>query len=65
MYEEIKRKILEVSDLLDQEAVFHYQVLKHAKVLANDDPHEFCIAVGMPDTYADEFLKIIRLAQVT
>ena len=64
MYDEIKRKLSEISDSLDRQAIFHYQVLKHAQALASDDPAQFCVAVGMPETYADEFSKIIRLAAV-
>jgi hypothetical protein len=64
MYEEIKRKLLEVSDTLDRQAVFHYQVLKYANALAGDDPAQFCADVGMPESYADEFCKIIQLSEV-
>lgn len=44
--------------------MFHYQVLVNAEKLSKTDPKEFCRAVGMNESYATEFRKMIELAQL-
>lgn len=41
---------------------FHYMVLSNARMLSGMDPVEFCRKVGVPDSYAIEFKKMLPLA---
>lgn len=45
-------------------ATFHFQVLIHARELQNYDAVEFCRAVDVPDSYATEFRKMLKLAMI-
>ena len=64
MFEEIRQRILEASHSNQKIAMFHYQVLLNANNLINVDPVEFCDAVGVPQSYATEFRKMLSLAQL-
>lgn len=45
-------------------AMFHYQVLIHAEELEGVDPVEFCKEIGVPETYATEFRKMLSLGSL-
>ena len=45
-------------------AMFHFQILIHANELKNVDAVAFCKEVGVPDTYATEFRKMLGLARL-
>jgi hypothetical protein len=63
MYSEIKAEI-QAAALEDAKmSMFHFQVLKNAHDLNSDDPVEFCNRVGVPESYATEFRKMLALAQ--
>ncbi len=64
MYEEIAKQIKMASLDRTKSAMFHFQVLKHADSLAGVNAVEFCRQVGMPDSFAIEFRKMLNVAQV-
>lgn len=64
MYEEIRSAISEASAENNKIAMFHYQVLIHARELTGVDSEEFCRAVGVPVSYATEFRKMLGLARL-
>jgi len=45
-------------------AMFHFQVLKNAKELQALNAKAFCTEIGVPQTYATEFTKMISLARL-
>jgi hypothetical protein len=45
-------------------AMFHYQVLANAEKLKDIDPVAFCNNIGVPETYATEFRKMLSLARL-
>jgi len=45
-------------------AMFHFQVLKNAHELEGVDPKAFCREIGVRESYATEFTKMISLARV-
>ena len=64
MLNEINEKIREASSTKDKSAMFHYQVLSNAKKLSGIEAVEFCVAVGVPKSYAIEFKKMLKLARI-
>jgi hypothetical protein len=64
MYDEIAAHIRAAALEDAKIAMFHFQVLKNAQALSNDDPQEFCRKVGVPISYATEFRKMLSLAQL-
>ena len=44
--------------------MFHFMVLKHADELASVDPSEFCRRVGMSESFATEFGKMLALRRL-
>ncbi|MBQ0754675.1 MAG: transcription factor [Gammaproteobacteria bacterium] len=64
MIAEIRERILEAAHENRKMAMFHYQVLLNSAELLNYDPAEFCTAVGVPESYATEFRKMLSLAAV-
>jgi len=64
MIEEIRQQINEAELTRTKLAMFHYQVLSHARELTNIDGVEFCNSVGVPESYAVEFRKMLSLSQV-
>lgn len=44
-------------------AELHAQVLKYAAQLRNVRGKDFCVALGIPNSYATEFSKMLKLAQ--
>jgi hypothetical protein len=45
-------------------AMFHYQVLVNAEELISIDPTAFCKKVGVPESFATEFRKMLSLARL-
>jgi hypothetical protein len=45
-------------------AMFHFQVLKHAKELEGLNAKAFCKEIGVPVSYATEFTKMISLSRL-
>lgn len=64
MIEEIRQRIHEAEIDGHKTAMFHYQVLVHARELINVDAVEFCNAVGVPESYSTEFRKMLSLARI-
>jgi len=64
MIDEIKKMILSASHSGQKIAMFHYQVLINAEKLSGFDAVTFCKDVGVPDTYATEFRKMISLSKL-
>jgi hypothetical protein len=64
MYEEIARSIRQAELSGQQIAMFHYQVLANADRLKNVRAGDFCEAVGMKQSFATEFSKMIALAKL-
>lgn len=64
MYEEIAKRIAEGYDNRNMTAVFHFQVLKNAHLLAGVDPIEFCKRVGVQESYQAEYRKMMSVAKL-
>lgn len=64
MIEKIRQQIHEAEIDGHKIAMFHYQVLIHARELINVDAVEFCNAVGVPKSYSTEFRKMLSLARI-
>ena len=64
MFEQIRRQIQEAARNGNKIAMFHYQVLSHARELTNVDANEFCSAVGVPVSYATEYRKMLSLSRI-
>ena len=63
MYDQIAKQIETAAKNRSKVAMFHYQVLINADKLSEENPVDFCRAVGMEDSFATEFRKMIRLAK--
>jgi hypothetical protein len=64
MIKQIKIALIEAEQNRQKMAMFHFLVLQNAESLKNVDPVDFCREVGVRDTYATEFRKMIKLHQV-
>lgn len=64
MIEQIKQAIREAEASGQKMAMFHFQVLENAGTLESTDPKSFCKQVGVPESYATEFRKMLSLATV-
>lgn len=64
MIEEIKRAIEEAAVSGQKIAMFHFQVLKNADSLETIDSKLFCKQIGVPESYATEFQKMLSLARI-
>lgn len=64
MIEQIKLAVHEAAVDHQKLAVFLFQVLKNAKALETMDPLAFCKDVGVPQSYATEFRKMLAVARV-
>ena len=64
VYDDIARQISQASKNRRKSAMFHYQVLVNADKLAEEDPVNFCRAVGMNESYATEFRKMLQLSRL-
>ena len=60
-YEDIKKALNDAEETRNKIAMFHYIALKHAADFLDEDPKDFCKAVGMQESYATEFLKMRAL----
>lgn len=64
MYDEIARQINQAAERKCKIAMFHYQVLVNADKLMDEDPVNFCRIVGLGDSFATEFRKMIKLSKM-
>ncbi len=64
MIEEIKKAVHDAALGNQKSAMFHFQVLKNADVLADVDPESFCRKIGVPKTYQTEFRKMLSLSRL-
>lgn len=62
--DEIARKVREAEKTKNKIAMFHYQILIHAKELEGVDAIEFCKEIGVNESYATEFRKMLSLAKL-
>ena len=61
---EIAQYVREAAKYGNKIAMFHFQILKNASRLEDVDPIEFCRNIGVPESYATEFRKMISLARI-
>lgn len=59
LIEQIKSQLQIAESEKRKMATFHSLVLIHAHTLKNMDPKEFCMQVGVPDSYQAEFRKML------
>ena len=64
MINEIARRVREAASGRQKIAMFHYLVLVNADKLKGLDAVAFCKDLGVPETYATEFRKMISLARL-
>lgn len=64
MIDNIKKVVHAAAGSNQKIAMFHLQVLKHAKELEDLNAKAFCKEIGVPQTYATEFTKMIGLAKL-
>jgi len=60
----IKEEVEKAAQKRNKDAVNMYLVVKHAEQLKSIDPVAFVRAIGRNDSYATEFRKGIKLAEV-
>lgn len=60
----IKSAVHEAAAENQKLAMFLFQVLKNAKALETMDAVTFCKDIGVPESYATEFRKMLALARV-
>jgi hypothetical protein len=64
MISEIARRVREAANGGQKIANVHYLVLVNAEQLKGLDAVAFCKDIGVPETYATEFRKMISLARL-
>ncbi len=64
MYEEIAEQVRKAALDNAKIGMFHFQVLKNASRLADVDGVVFCRSIGVPDSYATEYRKMLKLADI-
>ena len=64
MVHDIKMAVQNAATKNQKIAMFHFQVLKHAKELEGMDAEAFCDEISVPATYQTEFRKMISLARL-
>ena len=64
MIEDIATKIRDAAHINQKIAMFHYQVLINADKLGGLDPIDFCKDIGVTNSYATEFRKMLSLAKL-
>jgi len=64
MIEEIAREIHNATAHRRKAATIHFQVLKNADELRQMDAKQFCRAVGIEESWAIEFKKMLALADL-
>jgi hypothetical protein len=62
--EMIATRIKEAQSQKKKVAMFHYQILMHADELRGVNAIQFCRDVGMQDSFATEFKKMLKLAEM-
>ena len=62
--QKIISKIKEAEQKNQKIAMFHLQSLIHAEELQGVDPVQFCKDVGMKESFATEFRKMMSLSKV-
>lgn len=60
----IAEKIKEAEIKKQKIAMFHFQALIHAEKFQGVDATQFCRDVGIRDSFATEFRKMMSLAQI-
>ena len=63
MYQQIADAIAN-APVNEKIATFHLQVLLNAQSLAGVNAHDFCQCVGVKESYAREFQKVIKVAEL-
>lgn len=64
MYEDIAKQVRAAALDNSKMGMFHFQVLKNAGSVSGVDGITFCQAIGVPDSYAVEFRKMLKLAEI-
>lgn len=64
LLEHIKNEVAKASITKSKDAVNMYLVIKHADQLKDIDPIEFALSIGRNESYATEFRKGLKVAQV-
>lgn len=62
--DEMKQAIHGAANSRRKIAMFHLQVLTHAADLDGVNAKAFCRELGVPESYATEFTKMLGLAQL-
>lgn len=62
--EKIALKIKEAEKRKKKIAMFHFQSLIHADEFKGVDAVQFCREIGMRDSFATEFRKMLSLSQI-
>jgi hypothetical protein len=62
--DDIKKAVHAAAGSNQKIAMFHFQVLKHAKELEGLNAKAFCEEIGVPVTYGTEFTKMISLSRL-
>jgi len=62
--QKIAKDISDAEATRNKVAMLHCSVLIHALELRGIDPHEFCKEVGIADSYATEFSKMLKVAEL-
>jgi len=64
LLQHIKTEVAQAALSKNKDAVNMYLVVKYAEQLKGIDPIEFVTAIGRNDSYATEFRKGLKLAQI-
>jgi hypothetical protein len=64
LIEQIKTAVQATANTNQKSAMFHFQVLTNANQLEGLDPKAFCREIGVLESYATEFTKMISVARV-
>ena len=64
MIDEIREKVTAAAEENSKLAVFHCEILLRAEELENYNAVEFCSEIQVPDSYAVEFRKMIKVASI-
>ena len=62
--EEIALKIKEAEKESNKTVMFHFQTLIHADEFRGVDAGQYCRDIGMSESFAAEFRKMIKLSQM-
>lgn len=64
MIDDIRKAVHAAAGSNQKIAMFHFQVLKHARELEGLNAKAFCKEIGVPATYGTEFTKMISLSRL-